>query len=259
MTLFGAARAAIGISALVLAGAALAKPAKAPKPKPAPVLKLVRAVPHSGYSEGLDFYEGYLWNATPTSIAKINPADGAVLAQYTPATEYSESVTWFKGSLWNLSFTNNGLYRGTIHVENGESRLVFQRAGSVPEVHGWGLTHDGTHLISTGDYSKKLYFIDPNSGKVARTLETDQTALEDLAWDGKGIWTSSFTQHRGQIFRIDPVSGKSSVLFSLPDREACPVIDGIAVEGKQLWITGKHCPQLYLVELPLVDSELVGF
>lgn len=209
-------------------------------------LKVLRQIPHTGYSEGLDFHEGFLWRALPKTIAKISPQDGSVVSQYTPATDYSESVVWVGGSLWNVSFSNNGLYRGTL--KGGE--LKFQRVGDVPEVHAWGMTHDGTHLIVTGDYSHKLYFLDTKTGKRVRTVETERKDLEDLAWDGTGIWASSFTQHRGQIFRIDPKTGKSSGLYRLPDAESCPVVDGLAIDGKTLWVTGKQCPAIYQVELP---------
>ena len=102
----------------------------------------------------------------------------------------------------------------------------------------------------TGDYSHQLFFLDPEKAALVRTLDTEGKNLEDLAWDGKGFWSSSFTQDKGQIFRLDPKTGKKSPLFALPDREACPVIDGIAFDGKNLWVTGKHCPSLYYVERP---------
>jgi glutamine cyclotransferase len=35
--------------------------------------------------------------------------------------------------------------------------------------------------------------------------------------------------------------------FSLPE-ENCPVIDGIAYDGKGLWVTGKECPSIYYLK-----------
>src|SRR5690606_32979978 len=108
-----------------------------------------------------------------------DPKDGSVIAQYTPATDYSESIVWAGGWLWNVSFSNNGLFRGKL---SGDT-LKFERVGSVPEVHAWGIEHDGKHLIVTGDYSNKLYFLDPRSAKVARTITVGIKDIEDLAWD----------------------------------------------------------------------------
>ena len=212
----------------------------------ADTLELIRKIPHSGYSEGLDFYNGYLWNSLPKQLLKINPADGSVVSRFTPASDYSESLAWFQGALWNLSFSDNGIYRGVL-TSRGE--LKFENKGSTPEIHGWGITHNGKELIVTGDYSSKLYFLDPKSLKIKKTLETNGKDLEDLAWDGEYVWASSFTFEHGKIFPINPSNGKVMGYFSLPE-ENCPVIDGIAYDGKGLWVTGKECPSIYYLKKP---------
>ena len=189
-------------------------------------LELIRKIPHSGYSEGLDFHEGFLWNAIKDQILKIDPKDGTVLSRFQPPTEHSESVAWFKGRLYNLSFTNNGIYVGDL---NSKGELNLERKGSTPEVHGWGLTHDGSQLIMTGNFSSKLYFVDPKSFQVIRTLQTEAKDIEDLAWDGEWIWTSSFTVDRGKIYALHPKTGKILGKYELPDQN-CPIIDGIAFE-----------------------------
>lgn len=212
----------------------------------ADTLKVLKTIPHSGYSEGLEFHDGFLWHAKPKEIVKIDPKDGSILEKFTPGSEYSESLTWFQGHLFNVSFSDDGLYRGK--MKGG--KLTFERATNVPEVHAWGLTHDGKHLVMTGNYSKKLYFLDPKTLKLARTIETPVSDIEDLAWDGVGFWSSSFTSHRGSIFRIDPKTGAVNKIFALPNPDECPVIDGIAFDGKNLWVTGKHCIHLYYIERP---------
>jgi glutamine cyclotransferase len=210
-------------------------------------LELIRKIPHSGYSEGLDYYQGFLWNSQPKAIVKIDPKDGSVLSRFTPATDYSESLTFFGGKIWNVSFSDNGIYSGKIEGE----RINFKRVGSTPEKAAWGFTNDGKRLILTGTYnSAVLYFMDPTTLKVIRRLTTTVKDLEDLAWDGKWIWASSFRSHRGEIFRIEPKTGTVTDFFSLSDPENCPLIDGIAFDGKGLWVTGKHCPSIYYFKLP---------
>ena len=213
-------------------------------------LELIRKIPHSGYSEGLDFHDGYLWNAIKDKILKIDPNDGTVLNRWDPPTEHSESVAWFNGKMINLSFTNDGIYQGNL---NQQGKLIFERKGSTPEPHGWGLTHNGKDLILTGNFSSKLYFVNPKTFKVVRTLETEGKDLEDLAWDGEWVWTSSFTTETGKIFAIHPQTGKTVGIYQLPDNN-CPVVDGIAFDGKNLWVTGKECPSLYLVKKPTIRS-----
>lgn len=213
-------------------------------------LELIRTIPHSGYSEGLDFYEGYLWNAIKDKILKIDPSDGTVLNKWAPPTQHSESLSWFNKKLYNLSFSNNGIYIGSL---GPKGELNFERKGNTPEIHGWGLTHNGKELIMTGDFSSKLYFVNPKSLEVTRALETEGKDLEDLAWDGEWIWSSSFTTQAGKIFAIHPKTGKVAGTYQLPD-ENCPVIDGIAYDGKGLWVTGKECPSIYYLKKPTIRS-----
>ncbi|MBI1860849.1 MAG: glutaminyl-peptide cyclotransferase [Deltaproteobacteria bacterium] len=215
--------------------------------EPAPEkLKLLRKIPHSGYSEGIDFHDGFLWHALPDAILKIDPKDGTVVERFKPATEYSESLAWFQGKLFELSFSDNSISIGTFV----KKQLTFKRGGDTSEVHGWGIAHDGKSLIITGNYSPILYFLNPKTLKVERTITAPVTALEDLAWDGEGIWSSSYTERRGQVFRINPKDGSVKKYFLLSEPEECPVIDGTAWDGKALWVTGKHCPSIYQFKNP---------
>jgi glutamine cyclotransferase len=210
-------------------------------------LEVINKIPHSGYSEGLDFHEGFLWNALPNRIVKINPKDGSVVESYAPATEYSESIKWVSGKLWNLSFKSKGLYQGKLR----NNQLTFEKIEEVPEDCSWGIEKVGRELVMTGNFSNKLYFYDPENRKWTKTLVTDAVDLEDLAWDGKRLWTSSFSTHRGTIFSVDLQTGKVQSFWELPQKEECPIVDGIAFDGKSLWITGKECPSIYQVKLPI--------
>lgn len=219
-----------------------------PGPIPSGSLVADKKIPYSGYSEGLDFEGGFIWSAIPKSIRKIDPTNGSILAEMAPATGYSESVAWWKKDFWNVSYENDGIYKGRLEG----NKFSFTRVGTTPEKHAWGIAHDGKQLILTGDHgSRTLYFLNPQTLKVERKITVEFPDLEDLAWDGKGIWTSSFSTQRGKIFRVDPKDGKIQGVYYTPEPEMCPVVDGIAVEGAYLWITGKNCPSIYRVKNPL--------
>ena len=209
-------------------------------------LELLGKIPHSGYSEGLDWHDGYLWHTLPNQIIKIDPKDGSIVERFPPASPYNEAPLWREGKLFVLSYHDNGIYVGILKGKT----FQFERKGTTPEIHGWGITSKGKYIVITGDYSSKLYFLDPKTLEVKKTLETDAKDIEDLAWDGSGFWASSFTHYRGSIFRIDPDTGKKSTLYELPDPDSCPIVDGLAYDGKSLWVTGKQCPSIYQVKLP---------
>ncbi len=222
-----------------------------PAAKPSSTLELIRQIPHTGYSEGIDYHNGYLWHALPKELKKIDPKDGTVLGTFKPATPYSESLTWFQDRLWNLSYDDNGLYAGKLEGK----QFIFKKEFSLPESHGWGIEHRGKEIVFTGNYSNKLYFYDPAKKIITRTLATEGAALEDLAWDGTYFWSSSFTQDRGQIFAIHPETGKIMGKFALPESTACNIIDGTAYDGKNLWVTGKECASIYYFKIPKITPE----
>ncbi len=215
-------------------------------------LTVIRTIPHSGYSEGLDYHEGFLWHSLPKEIVKINPKNGAILNRFPPASAYNESLTWFQNSLFVVSYSDNGIYKGQL---SGDT-LSFERVGSVPEVHAWGIASNGKDIFVTGNYSRQIYRLDPKDFSIKNTIVVDVTDIEDLAWDGNSLWSSSFTEHRGTIFRIDPATGKTSHYHQLPKPDECPVIDGIAVDGNTFWITGKNCTAIYNVKIPRVERAL---
>lgn len=172
---------------------------------------------------------------------------GNVLSEHEPPSTYSESLTWFRGKLWNLSYHNANVYAGT--MVGGE--LVFEVAGTVPDLAGWGITHDGNDLIVSGNGRPDLYVLDGETLVHKRTVTTPVDDLEDLAWDGRYVWASSYSELPGQVFRIDLASGSIVDVHALPDPDECSIVDGIAVAEGRLFVTGKRCPFIYVALLPL--------
>ena len=130
---------------------------------------------------------------------------------------------------------------------------------------GWGLTHDGEHLIYS-DGSHRLHFLSPQSKQILRSVEVTEAGkpvkkLNELEWiDGK-VWANIWQQDR--IVIIDPASGAvtASVDLSglLPAAERIPgtdVLNGIAYnpEDGSIWVTGKNWPWLYQIDILKPDS-----
>lgn len=218
-------------------------------PHPTPRLTWIHRIPRTGWSEGLDVDGGLVWHAYPYVIRALDPIDGAIVAEYPPASDYGESVAWFQGKLWTVSNSDANLYAGTLPSPDAEA-FDFVVMGTVPEGKSWGITHDGTNLIVTGAGTEQLYFLDPATGALVRTLDTLIDDLEDLAYDRAWIWASSYTEHPGAFFRIDPVSGTLLDVWDLPGPvEECEIVDGLAVADGLLYVTGKGCPWIHVAEL----------
>lgn len=210
-------------------------------------LERVRTIPQAGWSEGLDVSGGRIWHPYPHHLEESDLATGDLIATFTPPSDYSESVTWFDGTLYELSYATDGIYEATFAAD---SSLTWTLAGHMPEIHGWGITHDGESLIATGNGSPYLYFLDPATLTVTRTVTTPVDDLEDLAWDGRWLWASSFSLLHGSIVKLDPMTGDIAGLYELAEPSRCSQIDGIAIDAGLLYVTGKDCPWIEVYELP---------
>ena len=223
-----------------------AEPEPTPPPGGLPAVHFVARLPHDGWSEGLDLHEGELWHAFPHSIRVYDPETGEHLRRYDPSSGYSESLTWVGDVLYNVSYSDSNIYAGTL---NTAGTFDWTVAGTTPEIHAWGIAFDGTHLILTGNGTENLYFLDPATMELAYTVVTPVDDLEDIAFGDGVIWASSYTEHAGSFFRIDPLTGAVLDVIALPDAADCPIVDGIAVTHDRVYVTGKDCPHIHVGEL----------
>lgn len=137
--------------------------------------------------------------------------------------------------------------------------LAYQHWLRLPG-EGWGLTNNGKQLIYS-DGSDKLFFMQPEDAAIVRTLPVTLNdrpvhKLNELEWIDGAIWANIW--QTDQIVIIDPASGNISATVDLtgllPSSERRPdtgVLNGIARNPQDgaLWVTGKHWPWLYRIEL----------
>ncbi len=126
---------------------------------------------------------------------------------------------------------------------------------------GWGITHDGTHLIMS-DGTASLYFLDPETFVEVRTINEVREGgkpvahLNELEYVNGHIYANIWNTDR--IVRINPESGlvvgdvDLSGLLPLADRfPPVDVLNGIAYDpqGSRFFVTGKLWPKLFHIEL----------
>jgi streptogramin lyase len=110
-----------------------------------------------------------------------------------------------------------------------------------------GLTWDGQALWHTNDNNPIVYRIDPNSGKVVGTMESQIYDQGDMEFAGGALWIVSEDDH--YVKRMDPKSGAtldSIQVLGLPDnppgRSRFPLyqLEGCTFDGRNLWVDGNH-------------------
>lgn len=221
---------------------------------------VVATHPHdtAAFTQGLSIHDGALIESTgqvgQSSLRRVDIETGTVAQRAEIEPPYfGEGSVEMDGRIYMLSWRAQ-----TGFVFDAES---FERIGtfSYPG-EGWGLTHDGTHLILS-DGSARLRRLDPADFSETGTIDVTLGGrpvrrLNELEWVDGEIWANVWQS--AMIVRIDPDSGDVTGLVDLselvPDelvgsRDA--VANGIAWnrETGQIYVTGKLWPVLYEVRL----------
>ena len=90
---------------------------------------------------------------------------GTVLKKHDlPAQYFGEGITAFQDTLFQLTWTNHVAFT---YVEQDTFALLEEFPYPWD---GWGLTHDGTHLIAS-DGSSTLRFLDPHTREMLSQIE----------------------------------------------------------------------------------------
>jgi glutamine cyclotransferase len=226
--------------------------------------RVVSAYPHDpqAFTQGLVFDDGVLYEGTGryghSSLRKVNLETGVVLLIHElPAQFFGEGVTVYEDRISQLTERSNVGY-----VYDKESFNLLQEFNYPTE--GWGITHDGAHLIMS-DGTSTLHFLDPETYEEVHRVEvldrgSPVTRLNELEYVQGIIYANVWLTDR--IAMIAPSSGQVvgwidlEGLLGEEDRtQRVDVLNGIAydAEGDRLFVTGKWWPKLFEIELILVD------
>lgn len=222
--------------------------------------KIVNVYPHdpSAFTQGLVFADGVLYEGTglrgASRLRQVELTTGDVLQEYRlPAQYFGEGITLWNDTLIQLTYQS---HLGFVYEKDS---FALSRTFSYP-TEGWGLTHDGTHLIMS-DGTVTLYFLDPGSFEPVNQLKvTDRgtaiTQLNELEYIKGTIYANVWpTNH---IAMISPETGQVigwldlTGLLSAEDRlQPVDVLNGIAYDAVQdrLFVTGKYWPKLFEIDL----------
>lgn len=221
---------------------------------------IVNEYPHNtgSYTQGLVFHKGDLYESTgqrgESKLLKIDLETGDFLqAEELDASLFGEGLTLFNDELFQITWTS-----GTGFVYDRETfklKKTFSYSGQ-----GWGLTHDGTHLLMSNG-SNEITFLDPQNLRPIRSIKVmdnrgavDQ--LNELEYINGEIWANYYAMDVFKVVRIDPKNGKvlGYVNFTgiLDPSDRFPGIDvfnGMAYDPDtdRLFVTGKYWPKLYEV------------
>ena len=221
--------------------------------------EVIATIPHepAAFTQGLAIHDGQLYESTgqygESTLRRVELATGRVEKMTALSNTYfGEGITIFGGRIYQLTWQNNLTLVYDIET--------FDRVGTLRyDGEGWGLTHDGTHLI-VSDGSASIRFHDPETFEVVRRLSVHAdgnpvNSLNELEYINGEIWANLWYQDR--IVRISPETGAVlgwidlSGLYPRSRRASEDVLNGIAydADADRLFVTGKNWPWLYEIEI----------
>lgn len=229
-------------------------------------VEVVKTLPHdtNAFTQGLVVHNGFFYEGTggyrgqdtfSSSLRKVEIETGKVLQKFDLAAQYfGEGITIFNNKIYQITWQENTAF--TYDLNDFKLLKEFKYQGE-----GWGLTHDGTHLIMT-DKTHIIRFVNPETFETVRSLavfdEKGKPAMElnELEFIKGEIWANVWGET--YILRIDPLTGKITGKIDLEKISAEQtagsmdnVLNGIAYDeaNDRIFITGKKWKNVFEIKL----------
>jgi glutamine cyclotransferase len=218
------------------------------------------SIPHDidAFTQGFVIHEGQLYESTGQGgswigIVDVNTgkADKKVIL---PNQFFGEGITILNNKIYQLTWQNKVGFVYDLKTFRELKKFSY-------DTEGWGLTHDGTHLIMS-DGTDQLTYLDTATLTPARTVRITREGtpvgnLNELEYINGFIYANIW--QTDTIVRIDPATGTVNGLLDLAPltkqaRTLNPrmdVLNGIAwhASTQSLLVTGKLWPFIYVLKL----------
>lgn len=208
------------------------------------------------FTQGLEYKDGYFYESTglysKSTLRKVKLDDGSIVKKYKlPDKYFGEGLTIYNDKIIQLTWKSKIGF-----VYDKESFDVIDTFEY--DSKGWGLTSTEQNLIMS-DGSSNLYFLDPETYKVLRTVVVHDgnklvRYLNELEYINGKVFANILGKYL--IVIINPTDGSITGWIDLNGivnykKGSKKVLNGIAYDKKndRFFVTGKYFPLIFEIKL----------
>lgn len=193
--------------------------------QPAEIIREYGPFPDADQVHGVTFDGTQAWFATGTHLQAFDPTTGETKARLMAP---SDAGTAFDGRHF-YQITGDVIQK----LDAASGKLV----GTLPapgKGHDSGLAW-AEGMLWVGQYrDRKIHAIDPSTGKVLRTIESDRF-VTGVTWVDGELWHGTWENDESELRHIDPASGE------IRERLAMPLgtgVSGLESDGRDTFFCG---------------------
>lgn len=194
-------------------------------PEPAEILREYGPFPDADQVHGVTFDGARAWFATGTHLQAFDPTTGKPGARLPVA---SDAGTAFDGRHF---YQITGEVIQKLDAQNGE--LI----GTIPapgKGHDSGLAW-AEGMLWVGQYrERKIHAIDPATGEVKKTIESDRF-VTGVTWVDGELWHGTWENDVSELRRIEPATGEVKERLAMP---AGTGVSGLESDGSDTFFCG---------------------
>src|SRR5215813_7029877 len=147
----------------------------------------------------------------PNKAFKVKYEDGSVISQIQTESIHGSGICFGNGALWVASTW--GLKTLKVDPQTGKTLAAFDTPGAGMNKFGKPTRPSGAHGLKwvDGKYwaavpaSGNIYLIEPEAGKVIRSIPGPGIRTHGLAWDHGSLWCVESIDR--SIYKMDPKDG----------------------------------------------------
>jgi outer membrane protein assembly factor BamB len=174
---------------------------------------------------GVTFDGALTWFAAGTHLQSFDPSTGEPGRRIPVA---SDAGTAFDGKHF-YQITGTVIHK--IDAKSGKVLTSFDSPGKGGDA---GLTWaEGSLWV--GQYrDRKIHCIDPNSGEILRTIESDRF-VTGVSWVDGELWHATWENDESELRRVEPETGEVLERLEMPKGA---FVSGLESDGKDLFFCG---------------------